>query len=74
MIGTWQRRTSRRRSTALTFSWDVSSGNNGDVRNLTITRMSNDTSGRGGTEIRINSFGSGVSAGQESLWWGFVGE
>lgn len=61
-------------SLPLKFSWDTSTGNNGDVRNLTITRMSNDTSGRGGSEFRLESVGSGVSAGQQSLWWGFVGQ
>jgi hypothetical protein len=60
--------------TELSFTWDVSSGNNGDVHQLTITRMSNDTSGKKGTEFRLASLGSGVSDGQQNLWWGFVGQ
>jgi hypothetical protein len=61
-------------SNQLTFSFDTSSGNNGDVRQLTITRTSADTSGRKGSEFRLASNGSGVSAGQQNLWWGFVGQ
>jgi hypothetical protein len=61
-------------SAALTFTWDVSSGNAGDVHQLTITRASADTSGRGGSEFKLTSNGAGVNNGQANYWWGFVSQ
>ena len=61
-------------STDLSFTWDTTTGNAGDVLNLTITRTKNDASGKGGSELRVNSYGTGVNATQQGYWWGFVAQ
>ena len=43
----------------LAFTWDVPSGNNGDTRKLTITRVKDGAIG--GTEFVIRSFASAAS-------------
>lgn len=53
----------------LTFSWDKTMGNNGDVLHLTITRVSAGMGG--GSEFLISSRPSGVS---DSIWFGFVSD
>jgi hypothetical protein len=52
----------------LTFSWDKTTGNNGDVLHLTITHVA---AGMGGSEFLISSRPNGVS---DSIWFGFVSE
>jgi hypothetical protein len=52
----------------LTFSWDKTMGNNGDVLHLTITRVS---AGMGGSEFLISSRPSGIS---DSIWFGYVSD
>ena len=52
----------------LSFTWDKTTGNNGDVLHLTITRVS---AGMGGSEFLISSRPSGVS---DSIWFGYVSD
>jgi hypothetical protein len=52
----------------LQFSWDSQSGNNGDVRHLTITRVANGT--HQGTEFIIYAQRGFTVA---NMWFGFVG-
>jgi hypothetical protein len=54
-------------ATELTFSWDQTTGHNGDKRQLTITRMQDGANG--GSEFVISTRVNGHSV---SLWWGFV--
>jgi hypothetical protein len=50
----------------LSFTWDKTMGNNGDVLHLTITRVS---AGMGGSEFLISSRPTMVS---DSIWFGYV--
>ena len=52
----------------LTFSWDDQSGNNGDVRHLTITRVANGS--HAGTEFLIFAQRGFTTA---NIWFGFAG-
>jgi len=52
----------------LTFSWDSQSGNNGDVKHLTITRVANGT--HAGTEMLLYAQRGLTTA---NMWFGFVG-
>ena len=52
----------------LTFTWDKTTGNNGDILHLTITRVS---AGMGGSEFLISSRPNGVS---DSIWFGYVAD
>jgi hypothetical protein len=51
----------------LSFKWDKSSGHNGDVLHLTITRTADGSIG--GTELMLVS---NVSATEQTVWFGFV--
>ena len=53
-------------SKELTVSLDKSTGNNGDILHLTITRVA---AGMGGSEFLISSRPNGAS---DSIWFGFV--
>ena len=53
----------------LTFSWDKTMGNNGDVLHLTITRVAAGMGGGG--EFLISSRPNGVS---DSIWFGYVSD
>ncbi len=52
----------------LTFAWDSQSGNNGDVRHLTITRVANGT--HAGTEFILYAQRGFTTA---NMWFGFAG-
>jgi hypothetical protein len=56
--------------TSLSFSWDSTTGNNGDKLHLTITRTAASTS-QNPSEFVIGSHINGISV---SLWWGYVSD
>ena len=56
--------------TTLSFSWDNTTGNNGDKLHLTITRTAA-SSAQNPSEFVIGSHINGVSV---SLWWGYVAD
>ena len=55
-------------SPELTFSWDKTTGHNGDTLHLTITRKANGTQ-LGGSEIAIETK---VGSTATNLWWAFA--
>lgn len=53
----------------LSFTWDKTTGNNGDVLHLTVTRVAAGMGG--GSELLISSRPNGVS---DSIWFGYVAD